>query len=212
MTQDTGTQDTGTQNTGTENDLTRPGGLTGMRAVDIARAVRERRVTPEEVIRAHLDRIAAAEPLIRAFQAVRAEAALADAEALGRRDDLGSLPLAGVPVAIKDNVDVAGLPTRHGSAATSSAPAGQDDELVRRLRQAGAIPIGKTQMPELAIWPFTEPAAFPATRNPWDLSRTPGGSPAAAPRRSRPGWPRWRSAPTAVAPSGSPPRAAGSSA
>ena len=106
-----------TQNTLTDNDLTKPAGLAGMRAVDIARAVRERTVTPEEVIRAHLDRIAAVDPLIRAFQAVRAEAALADAEALGRRDDLGSLPLAGVPVAVKDNVDVAGLPTRHGSAA-----------------------------------------------------------------------------------------------
>jgi amidase len=170
------TQNTGTQNTVPENDLTRPGGLTGMRAVDIARAVRERRVTPEEVIRAHLDRIAAADPLIRAFQEVRADEALADAEALGRRDDLGSLPLAGVPVAVKDNIDVAGLPTRHGSAATAAAAASQDDELVRRLRQAGGIPIGKTQMPELAIWPFTEPVAFPATRNPWDLSRTPGGS------------------------------------
>ena len=71
---------------------------------------------------------------------------------------------------------MAGLPTRHGSAATQAAPARRDDGLVRRLRQAGCIPIGKTQMPELAIWPFTEPAAFPATRNPWDLSRTPGGS------------------------------------
>jgi amidase len=161
----------------TENDdFTRPGGLTGMRAVDIARAVRERRLTPEAVIRAHLDRMAEADPVIRAFQAVRADGALADAEALGRRDDLGTLPLAGVPVAVKDNIDVAGLPTRYGSAATRSAPARRDDELVRRLRQAGAIPIGKTQLPELAIWPFTEPAAFPATRNPWDRSRTPGGS------------------------------------
>jgi amidase len=166
-----------TQATMTENDdFTRPGGLTGMRAVDIARAVRERRVTPEAVIRAHLDRIAAADPVIRAFQAVRADGALADAEALGRRDDLGTLPLAGVPVAVKDNIDVAGLPTRHGSAATPFALARRDDELVRRLRQAGAIPVGKTQLPELAIWPFTEPVAFPATRNPWDLSRTPGGS------------------------------------
>ena len=176
MTQNTEAQNTEAQNTETVNDLTRPGGLAGMRAVDIARAVRERRVTPEQVIRAHLDRIGAVDPLIRAFQAVRAQAALADAETLGRRDDLGSLPLAGVPVAVKDNIDVAGLPTRHGSAATQAAPARRDDELVRRLRQAGCIPIGKTQLPELAIWPFTEPAAFPATRNPWDLSRTPGGS------------------------------------
>jgi len=157
-------------------DAARAGGLTGLPALEIAAAVRERRLTPEAVIRAHLDRIDAADPAIRAFQAVRRDGALADAEALGRRDDLGDLPLAGVPVAVKDNIDVAGLPTRHGSAATPAAPATRDDELVRRLRAAGCIPIGKTQMPELAIWPFTEPAAFAATRNPWDLSRTPGGS------------------------------------
>ena len=66
-----------------------------------------------------------------------------------------------MPVAIKDNTDVAGLPTRQGSAATPAGPAERDDELVRRLRAAGAIPIGKTQQPELAIWPFTEPAGLP---------------------------------------------------
>jgi len=164
------------ENAMTRDDAARAGGLTGLPALEIAAAVRERRLTPEAVIRAHLDRIDAADPAVRAFQAVRRDGALADAEALGRRDDLADLPLAGVPVAVKDNIDVAGLPTRHGTAATPAAPATRDDELVRRLRAAGCIPIGKTQMPELAIWPFTEPAAFAATCNPWDLSRTPGGS------------------------------------
>ncbi len=68
------------------------------------------------------------------------------------------------------------MPTRHGSAATSAEPARADDELVRWLRVADCVVIGKTQMPELAIWPFTEPQAYPATRNPWDTQRTPGGS------------------------------------
>src|SRR5438445_11031079 len=85
-------------------------------------------------------------------------------------------PLAGVPVAVKDNVDVAGLPTRHGSAATPDRPAGADDELVRRLRAAGSVVLGKTRMPELAIWPFTESAAFGVTRNPWSPEHTAGGS------------------------------------
>jgi amidase len=152
------------------------GAVVSLPALEIARAVRERRLTPEAVIRAHLDRIDAADPQIRAFQAVRRDAALADARTLASRGDFADLPLAGVPVAVKDNVAVAGLPTRHGSAATEPAPAARDDELVRRLRAAGCVVIGKTQLPELAIWPFTEPEAFAATRNPWDLSRSPGGS------------------------------------
>jgi len=152
------------------------GGITTWPALEIARAVREARVTPGDVIQAHLDQIARLEPEIHAFQVVLAEPATAEAHALGGRPDLATLPLAGVPVAVKDNVDVAGAPTRHGSAATSAQPARRDDELVRRLRAAGCVVIGKTQMPEFAIWPFTEPAAFAATRNPWDSSRTPGGS------------------------------------
>src|SRR5579862_1037729 len=106
-------------------------------------------------------RIDELEPQLHAFQAVRREEALAEAAAVDP-----SLPLAGVPVAIKDNIDVAGVPTRQGSAATSAEPAVEDDELVRRLRAAGCVVIGKTQMPELAIWPFTEGDAFPATQNP----------------------------------------------
>jgi len=148
----------------------------GLSALHVARLVRERHVSPVEVIREHLDRIDALEPTISAFQVVRRDEALAEAEALARRADLDMLPLAGVPVAVKDNVDVAGTPTRHGSAATSAGPVARDDELVIRLRGAGCIVIGKTQMPELAIWPFTEPAHFTPTRNPWDPSRTPGGS------------------------------------
>jgi amidase len=151
-------------------------GLTAMPALEIARAVREGKVSPVDVVQAHLAQIDRLEPQIRAFQVVLAEQALAEARSLAARPGLAELPLAGVPVAVKDNVDVAGAPTRHGSAATPAEAARADDELVRRLRAAGCVIIGKTQMPELAIWPFTEPQAYPATRNPWDTERTPGGS------------------------------------
>lgn len=153
-----------------------PGDLCALPATEMARLVRDGRLSPVELIRAHLDRIADREPVIRAFQIVRADQALSEAAALSDRPDLAELPLAGVPVAIKDNVAVEGEPTRMGSAATSPEPAGADDELVTRLRAAGCVVIGKTHMPELAIWPFTEPVAFESTRNPWNLTRTPGGS------------------------------------
>jgi amidase len=152
------------------------GDLCALPAREMARRVRARLERPVDLLRAHLERIAVLDPAIGAFQVVRADQAMAEAAALADRDDLAQLPLAGVPVAIKDNVDVAGEPTRAGSAATSTQPAAADDELVRRLRTAGCVVIGKTQMPELAIWPFTEPAAAAASRNPWDRSRTPGGS------------------------------------
>jgi amidase len=160
------------------DELAQPvkGDLCWLPATEMASRVRDRLISPAELVRAHLDRIAALEPAIRAFQVVRAEKALAEAAVLAGRADLADLPLAGVPVAIKDNIDVAGEPTRAGSAATSPAPASADDELVARLRAAGCVVIGKTQLPELAIWPFTEPGFAAATRNPWDRGRTPGGS------------------------------------
>ena len=114
-------------------------------------------------------------PRLGALSAVRDTQALREADALQHRDDLAALPLAGVPVVVKENIDVAGLPTLHGSAATSRTPAGADDLLVGRLRAAGAIVIAKSHMPELAIWPVTE-SAICNTRNPYDLTRTPGGS------------------------------------
>jgi amidase len=150
--------------------------LTGKSAIELATLVRRGEIAPMELTRAYLDRIERLEPTIGAFQVVRAEKALAEARELELRADLASLPLAGVPVAIKDNVDVAGEPTRQGSRATATHLVRGDDELVRRLRQAGCIILGKTRMPELAIWPFTESEAYGPTHNPWDPTRTPGGS------------------------------------
>src|SRR5215216_3577663 len=148
----------------------------GETAVGISAAVRAGRVTPTEVLEEHLERIAALDGRLGAFRLVRTEAVRAEARALEERDDLGGLPLAGVPVAIKDNIDLARCPTRNGSAATSPEPAADDDELVRRLRAAGALLVGKTSVPELCLWPFTESEAFGVTRNPWSLDHTPGGS------------------------------------
>src|SRR5689334_5145603 len=147
-----------------------------LEATEIAAQVRAGRLSPRQVVEQCLARIAEADPAIGAFQVVAAEAARRAADALAERADLDTLPLAGVPVAVKDNLDVAGLPTRHGSAATPATPATEDDVLVRRLRAAGAVVVGKTRMPELAIWPFTESSAFGGTRNPRDLSRNAGGS------------------------------------
>ena len=150
--------------------------FTASNARAIAEIVRRREASAEEVARAHLARIERLDGVFSAFQVVERERVLADARAVdadpARRDG----PLAGVPLAVKDNVDVAGLPTRHGSAATPDRAATADDELVRRLRAAGCVVLGKTRMPELAIWPFTESTAFGVTRNPWSPEHTAGGS------------------------------------
>src|SRR5439155_361559 len=98
----------------------------------------------------------------------RAARPRARADALGDRD---GRPLYGVPVAIKDDQDVAGEPTCFGTAVIRQ-PAAADSEIVRRLREAGAIVIGKTHVPELTIWPWTESDAFGVTRNPWDPACT----------------------------------------
>ncbi|HEX6538585.1 MAG TPA: amidase [Candidatus Dormibacteraeota bacterium] len=143
-------------------------------AREIAAGVRGGRLDPVEVAREHLARIVQMDGTLHAFTVVRDEA-LGDAAHLAQSGLVAALPLAGVPVAVKDSFGLAGLPAGHGSRAASAAPAERDDELVRRLRAAGAIIIGKTSMPELAIWPFTEGPGW-ATRNPALRSRTCGGS------------------------------------
>jgi len=161
------------------NDATHaPGdpGPASLPAIEIAARVRSGELDPVDVVRAHAERIDRYQPTLNAFASVTVESAVREAEALRGRDDLASLPLAGVPVAIKDNVDVQGLATRFGSSAMPATPAAQDDELVARLRRAGAVVVGTTTMPELAIWPFTEGAGREPTRNPWSPGRTPGGS------------------------------------
>ncbi|MFB7666993.1 amidase [Kitasatospora sp. NPDC056138] len=147
----------------------------GRTAGEIAGAVRRGEVTPRQVVAEHLARIERVEPRVGAFRKVLAEQALAAADRLADRDDLASLPLAGVPVAVKDNLPVAGEATRNGSAATPDTPAPADHETVRRLRAAGAVVVGLTAVPELCVFGTTD-SVFGTTRSPWDLSRSSGGS------------------------------------
>jgi amidase len=151
------------------------GAFVGQTAAALAALVRGGDAAAADIIRAHLVHIAALDPAIGAFQVVRHETAVAEAEVVDRRGDLSALPLAGVPVAIKDNVPVAGEPMRVGSRATPDTPSAADHETVRRLRSAGAIVVGTTRVPELCVWATTD-GAFGASRNPWNLDRTTGGS------------------------------------
>jgi amidase len=133
-------------------------------------------VSSRELVELYLARISRYDPTLNAFRVVFAERALLEAEqADSRRSAGGQRPLLGVPIAVKDDIDVAGELTPFGTNARET-PAAADAEVVRRLREAGAVMIGKTNVPEMTLWPFTETATFGVTRNPWDLQRTPGGS------------------------------------
>lgn len=133
-------------------------------------------ISPRELVETCLERIERLDPRLNAFRVVFAERALTEAgQAEGRLGSGDRRPLLGVPIAVKDDVDVAGEVTAWGSAA-HGPPATADSELVRRLRAAGAIVIGKTNVSELLIFPFTETERFGVTHNPWDLGRTCGGS------------------------------------
>src|SRR5690349_8838263 len=144
-------------------------------ASEIAAAVRRGESSAREEVEAALRRIDDRDGPIGAFQLVRTEAALTEATAIDNDPERSRLPLAGVPIAIKDNVPVAGEPLRTGSTATDPAPQQHDHEVVHRLRQAGAVVVGLTRMPELGVYASTDSAAG-ITRNPWNLERTPGGS------------------------------------
>ncbi|MGW2741840.1 amidase [Streptomyces sp. NPDC001450] len=147
----------------------------GRTAAEIAAAVRAKEVTPREVVAEHLARIERLDGRIGAFRTVRAEAALAEADAVASRAELAELPLAGVPVAVKDNLAVRGESHRDGSAATLDSPAAEDHVTVARLRAAGAVVVGLTNVPELCVFGTTE-GVFGTARNPWDTSRNAGGS------------------------------------
>src|SRR5581483_6137026 len=138
---------------------------------ELAELVKSKQVTPRELVELYLRRIEALNPQLNAFRVTLADEALAAADAANGGDG----PLAGVPVAIKDDIPLKGQATTRGSR-TYGPPAAEDAEAIRRLRAAGAIPIGVTNVPELMIFPWTTTDANGITRNPWDLSRTPGGS------------------------------------
>jgi amidase len=133
-------------------------------------------VGSRELTELYLERIQRLGSKINAFTDVLAESALAEADAADSKRGEADAPLRGVPVAIKDNADVEGVATRFGSRGYDETPATADSEVVRRLRAAGAVILAKTTLSELAILPFTETEGWGATRNPWDTSRTCGGS------------------------------------
>lgn len=147
-------------------------------ATSIAAAVASGATDPREVVGEALRRIAHSDEGIGAFQEVCADEALAEAADL--RDRLADrqerpLPMAGVPIAVKDNIPVAGLPMRNGTLMSSPVHQAVDHPVVRRLRDAGAIVVGVTRVPELCVFATTD-SAFGLTRNPWQPTTSPGGS------------------------------------
>lgn len=132
-------------------------------------------LSSRELTELYLERIARLDGRLNAYRVVMAEEALAAADAADARRGEGAGPLNGVPVAIKDDADVAGQATTFGTGANPSIKR-SDSVMVARLREAGAVVLGKTNVPELMVCCFTETLSNGATRNPWDPNRTPGGS------------------------------------
>jgi amidase len=153
-------------------------GLCALPAREQARLVRSRAVSSRELVEAHLDRIAAVNPVLNAIVTLDPDAALAGADAADRALAAGAPPgpLHGLPIAIKDLLDVAGMRTTYGSTLFADHVPDADAPLVARLRRAGAIVIGKTNTPEFGAGSQTFNAVFGATRNPHDPARTAGGS------------------------------------
>ncbi|RAO12782.1 Asp-tRNA(Asn)/Glu-tRNA(Gln) amidotransferase subunit GatA [Micromonospora noduli] len=152
--------------------------LIKMTATEIAALVAGGETSAVEVTQAHLDRIAAVDDRVHAFLHVDTEGALAAARAVDERraagEELG--PLAGVPVAVKDVLATRGVPTTVGSKILEGWRPPYDATIVQRLREAGTVMLGKTNMDEFAMGSSTEYSAYGPTHNPWDLSRIPGGS------------------------------------
>ncbi|MEM7286603.1 MAG: amidase [Actinomycetota bacterium] len=147
-------------------------------AGELAGMIRTGETTSSEVVEAHLERIDAVNGRLNAIVHVmadeaRAGAAAADA-AIAAGDDLG--PLGGVPFTIKENIDVAGLPTTHGLVALKDAIAPQDAPVVERMKAAGAVPIGRTNLPDMGLRIHTDNALHGLTRTPWEPNHTAGGS------------------------------------
>ena len=146
-------------------------------ALDLVELYRTKALSPVEAAQSLLDRAEALQPKLNAFCVIDRDGALEAAREAERRwrdgEPLG--PLDGVPVTIKDLVLMRGFPTRRGSRMIDPVPDTEDGPAVARLREAGAVIIGKTTTPEFGHKCFTEAPLFGRTANPWDVSRTPGG-------------------------------------
>jgi amidase len=152
--------------------------LTFLSAVSLAKQIRQKKLSPVELIEAHLTRIEELNPKLNAFVQLDAEGARRQAraaeEAVTRSDKLG--PLHGVPISIKSSIEVTGIKCEAGSKLRAGFVAAKDAPLVSRLRNAGATILGTTNTPELLMAWETDNVLYGRTNNPWDLSRTPGGS------------------------------------
>jgi len=149
-----------------ENLMVRP-------ADELAALVKKGDVTARELVEQSLSRIAETNDEVGAFTYVDADGALAAADQISAGD---SRPFAGVPIAIKDNKAVAGMPLTFSAEMMGDFQAGRDARLVAKFREAGFIIVGKTKMPEFGLLPVTDPTRGGRANNPWDLGRTPGGS------------------------------------
>ena len=151
--------------------------LTGRTATELAALVKAGHVSAHEVTQQHLAHLAEGGDRFGAFERLRAADALHAADRVDRADAARriAMPLAGVPIAVKDNVRVAGIPMRQGSRATDASPSRESHPLVARLEAAGAVILGTTRVPELCLW-GTSDNAFGVARSPWAPDRTAGGS------------------------------------
>jgi amidase len=140
---------------------------------ELAGLVKSKEMTAAELTSAALERIEALQPSLNAFLHIDAEGAIAAAEQIQADDPR---PFAGVPIAMKDTTSVAGMPYTMASDMFGDFVPGHDSFVTRRIRDAGFVIVGKTNMPELGILPVSEPRRFGPVRNPWDAGRTPGGS------------------------------------
>jgi len=147
-------------------------------ALDLARLIARREVSCAEVVGAHLARIEAVNPRVNAIVRVLADEARAAATAADRQVAAGEAlgPFHGVPMTVKENIDMAGLPTTWGCTALAGALVPLDAPVVQRMRAAGAIPIGRTNLPDMALRVHTDSGLHGLTRNPWNAARTCGGS------------------------------------
>ena len=160
-------------------------------ASELAKMIRNKDVSSEEVVQDHLQRIGEVNPKLNSITIVLEDSSLAEARKADQSEPVG--PLHGVPVTVKENIDLFGTPTTSGIPAGAELMPTADAPVVKRLKDAGAIPIGRTNLPELGLRIDTDNPLRGRTLNPWDQTRTAGGSSRAASvaRRSPDLW-EWR--------------------